>query len=139
MSTVLCSLLLGAGFDAYVVTGYAPVAVTTSDQTGATCPMLEPEVVKKPQKMMPVASAKHPAQPKEAKYKIKSNDTAESTFLQVWCCFTLSFVSSVQPFSWFFFRIPLFGQNVQVGFTFLTAVLPLMLESSSITLPADCL
>ncbi|DBA69786.1 TPA: hypothetical protein ACH3X2_012508 [Trebouxia sp. C0005] len=82
MSTVLCSLLLGAGFDAYVVTGYAPVAVTTSDQTGATCPMLEPEVVKKPHKMMPVASAKHPAQPKEAKYKIKSDDKPESTFLQ---------------------------------------------------------
>ena len=98
MSTVLCSLLLGAGFDAYVVTGYAPVAVTTSDQTGATCPMLEPEVVKKPQKMMPVASAKHPTQPKEAKYKIKSDDRPESTFLQVWCCFTLPFVLSVHGF-----------------------------------------
>ncbi len=84
MSTVLCSLLLGAGFDAYLVTGYAPVAVTTSDQTGATCPMLEPEGVKKPQKMMPVASAKHPAQPKEAKYKIKSDDRPESTFCR--CC-----------------------------------------------------
>ena len=102
MSTVLCSLLLGAGFDAYVVTGYAPVAVTTSDQTGATCLMLEPEVVKKPQKMMPVGSAKHPAQPKEAKYKVKSDDRPESTFLQVLCCFTLSFVSSVHAFPWFF-------------------------------------
>ncbi|DBA85904.1 TPA: hypothetical protein ACH3X1_005449 [Trebouxia sp. C0004] len=82
MSTVLCSLLLGAGFDAYVVTGYAPVPVTSSDQTGATCPMLDPEVVKKPQKMVPAASTKHPAQPKEAKYKIKSDDKPESTFLQ---------------------------------------------------------
>ena len=100
MSTVLCSLLLGAGFDAYVVTGYAPVAVTTSDQTGASCPMLEPEVVKKPQKMMPVASAKHPPQPKEAKYKITSDDRPESTFLQVLYCFIRSSVPSVHAVSW---------------------------------------
>lgn len=83
MCTVLCSLLLGAGFDAYVVAGYAPLAITTSDQTGAPCPLLEPEVVKKPQKMAAVGSSKHPVQPKEAKYKIKSDDKPESTFLQV--------------------------------------------------------
>ena len=29
MCTVLCSLLLGAGFDAHVVTGYAHTAVTS--------------------------------------------------------------------------------------------------------------
>ena len=32
---------------------------------------------------------------------------------------------------------PLFGRNMQVGFAFLTSVLPLMLESSSMALPAD--
>ncbi|KAK9845856.1 hypothetical protein WJX81_004417 [Elliptochloris bilobata] len=32
LATVLVSLLLGAGFDAYVVMGYAPLAVTLNDQ-----------------------------------------------------------------------------------------------------------
>lgn len=82
--TVLCSLLLGAGFDAYVVAGYAPLAVTISDQTSAVCPLLEPSTPKaKPQKMQPASSQKQPVQPKEAKYQIKSDVKPESAFLQV--------------------------------------------------------
>lgn len=33
MATFLCSLLRGCGYDAYVVSGYAPEWVTTQDQT----------------------------------------------------------------------------------------------------------
>lgn len=81
--TVLCSLLLGAGFDAYVVAGYAPLAVTISDQTSAVCPLLEPSTPKaKPQKMLPAVS-QQPVQPKEAKYQITSDVKPESAFLQV--------------------------------------------------------
>ena len=84
MCTVLCSLLLGAGFDAYVVAGYAPLAVTMSDQTSAVCPLLEPHIPKaKPQRMQPAGSQRNPVQPKEAKYQIKSNAKLESAFLQV--------------------------------------------------------
>ena len=84
MCTVLCSLLLGAGFDAYMVAGYAPLPLTLSDQTQAGCPLLEPEPLKsKPLKMQPAASHKHPTQPKEAKYKIRSDAKPESAFLQV--------------------------------------------------------
>ena len=85
MCTVLCSLLLGAGFDAYMVAGYAPLALTVSDQTGAVCPLLESETTQKakPQKMQPAASQKHPAQPKEAKYKTRSDAKPESAFLKV--------------------------------------------------------
>ena len=79
MCTVLCSLLLGAGFDAYVVTGYAPTSVTVNDQTSAVCPLLVPEVVK-PQKIAPIISSKRSEQPKEAKYKIKSGIKAESVY-----------------------------------------------------------
>ena len=43
MSLVLCSLLLGVGFNAFVVVGYAPLAVTTNDQLNTTCPVLERE------------------------------------------------------------------------------------------------
>jgi hypothetical protein len=39
-SQVLASLLLGAGFNAYVVFGYAPPRVTLNDQSGSTCPLL---------------------------------------------------------------------------------------------------
>ena len=91
MCTVLCSLLLGAGFDAYVVTGYAPTSVTVNDQTSAVCPLLVPEVVK-PQKIAPMQTQvsftlmqtektprpKRSNQATEAKYKIKSGVRAES-------------------------------------------------------------
>ena len=97
MCTVLCSLLLGAGFNAYVVAGYAPLAVTVSDQTSAVCPLLEPHTPKaKPHKMQPAASQRNPVQPKEAKYQIRSNAKPESTFLQVRSFLPLQ--SQRQPF-----------------------------------------
>lgn len=44
MSVVLASLLIGVGYNAYVVVGYAPPAVTTNDQSRTVCPVLEREV-----------------------------------------------------------------------------------------------
>ena len=41
MATVLCSLLVGVGYDAYCVSGYAEREVTEVDQTGSVCPLLE--------------------------------------------------------------------------------------------------
>ena len=35
---MLCSLLLGVGYDAYVVSGYAPRAITHCDQSAANFP-----------------------------------------------------------------------------------------------------
>lgn len=84
MSHVLCSLLLGAGYDAYVVAGYAPLAVARNDQSNATCPVLETE---QPKPARPASIAPSTKQqsllPKEIKYKIKSDAKMESTFLQV--------------------------------------------------------
>ena len=40
VSTLMCSFLLGAGYDAYVVHGYAPKYVTLKDQKNMTCPLL---------------------------------------------------------------------------------------------------
>lgn len=42
-SVVLCSLLLGAGYNAFVVMGYAPLAVTLNDQSQVECPLLGPQ------------------------------------------------------------------------------------------------
>ena len=41
MAVVLASLLLGAGYNAFVVMGYAPHAVTANDQSATECPVLE--------------------------------------------------------------------------------------------------
>lgn len=38
VATVLCSLLIGAGYDAYVAMGYAPLFVTANNQTKNACP-----------------------------------------------------------------------------------------------------
>ena len=42
-ATLLCSFLLGAGYDAYVVYGYAPKYITERDQTCSVCPDLRRE------------------------------------------------------------------------------------------------
>jgi len=41
LSTLLASYLIGVGYDAYVVSGYAPRPVTLNDQTQTVCPLLE--------------------------------------------------------------------------------------------------
>jgi hypothetical protein len=38
MSIVLCSLLIGAGYDAYVVYGTAPKTITTKNESRMECP-----------------------------------------------------------------------------------------------------
>ena len=40
-ATLLCSLLLGAGYDAYVVSGYASREICNMDQSRETCPLLK--------------------------------------------------------------------------------------------------
>ncbi|XP_002741356.1 dynein regulatory complex subunit 7-like [Saccoglossus kowalevskii] len=41
MSTLLCSLLLGAGYDAYVVSGYATKEMCLCDETREICPLMQ--------------------------------------------------------------------------------------------------
>lgn len=40
-SNVLCSLLLGAGYDSYVVSGYATKELCFMDEKRETCPLLK--------------------------------------------------------------------------------------------------
>ena len=40
LAVLLCSLLIGAGYDAYVVCGYAPRHITLRDQSNTACPMV---------------------------------------------------------------------------------------------------
>lgn len=43
LAVVLASLLIGVGYNAFVVVGYAPEPVTANDQTRTVCPVLEKE------------------------------------------------------------------------------------------------
>ena len=43
MSVLLVSILIGAGYDAYVMVGYAPRDVVHNDQSHSVCPLLEAE------------------------------------------------------------------------------------------------
>ena len=40
MAMILCSVLIGNGYDAYVVHGYAPKYITLHDQTRTQCPLI---------------------------------------------------------------------------------------------------
>ena len=44
ISIVLCSLLIGAGYNAYVVYGKAPRAITTKDESNLSCPHLQDDI-----------------------------------------------------------------------------------------------
>jgi len=46
MSTLLCSMLLGVGYNAYVVVGYAPRDVTLNNQSNKQNPLLKAELEK---------------------------------------------------------------------------------------------
>ena len=71
MAMVLCSLMLGVGYDAYVVSGYAPATITRCDQTSNSI------AVEAPPPPPPEDEA-----PPETKYTIGPRKTLESTFLK---------------------------------------------------------
>jgi hypothetical protein len=56
-ATVLASLLLGAGFNAFVVLGYAPVALTINDQRQTPCPWITPQQAAQQQAAAAAAAA----------------------------------------------------------------------------------
>ncbi|XP_070577144.1 dynein regulatory complex subunit 7-like [Ptychodera flava] len=71
MSTLLCSLLLGAGYDAYVVSGYATRETCLCDETREICPLM-----KKKQQV------KQEEKKKEAKkYSVKPPKDLRSKFI----------------------------------------------------------
>ena len=70
LAIVLCSLLLGVGYDAYVCVGYAPKFITTNDQAGTICPVLEREAAAKAAAAAAAANGEKKVV-KESKYRIK--------------------------------------------------------------------
>jgi len=75
ISTLLVSLLVGAGYNAYCVCGYATKNVTLNNQTVRACPeAIEPEE-------KAIVAEKKVWKP--SKYKIKTRPNLTSTFLQM--------------------------------------------------------
>ncbi|NWX91655.1 DRC7 protein, partial [Nothoprocta pentlandii] len=68
-SVLLCSMLIGAGYDAYCVNGYATHNICTMDETLQVCPLLRkpPEVPKEGEK-------------KSSKYRLKPPPDLQSKF-----------------------------------------------------------
>ncbi|NXI53986.1 DRC7 protein, partial [Chloroceryle aenea] len=69
-SVLLCSLLIGAGYDAYCVHGYATREMCTLDETLELCPLL-----RKPQEV-----PKEEMKKKPSKYRVKPPPDLQSTF-----------------------------------------------------------
>ncbi|NWI60343.1 DRC7 protein, partial [Calyptomena viridis] len=72
-SVLLCSMLIGAGYDAYCVHGYASREICTLDQTQELCPLL-----RKPQEVRPTIQVK-----KSSKYRVKIPSEPYSKF-ELW-------------------------------------------------------
>lgn len=82
LATLLCSLLIGHGFDAFVVSGYASREMTKNDQCRVVCPAIEKkrkereleelkELEDNPVEIIP-----------ESKYKLRESINLKSNFLK---------------------------------------------------------
>ena len=92
MAVFLCSLLRGARYNAYVVSGYAPKWVTTVDVSGIECPEYNPKKLdlrgvldekdakKKKKSKTSVTETKQP--PAENKYKVEPPRMYASEYLK---------------------------------------------------------
>jgi transglutaminase-like putative cysteine protease len=72
MATLLVSILIGVGFDAYVVVGYAPHEIVRNDQSMAVCPLLEQEAAAKTE-VARAAAAVEPSGTNKARYMCVTN------------------------------------------------------------------
>ena len=82
-ANVLCSYLLGAGYDAYVVMGYAPKDVCERDQTSTACPFLVEVTEEESKSEEDAAEVEEGKDEEEAgtSYVAKRHGTIESKFL----------------------------------------------------------
>lgn len=76
-ANLLCSLLRGNGFNAYVVSGYAPEWVTTQSQHQTICPLLESTAM--PKHEMDGTSPEEASEDNDAAIKPASDEGAEGS------------------------------------------------------------
>lgn len=82
MATLLCSLLVGHGFDGYVVSGYASREVATNNQFRVVCPSIARKL-KERQAKRSKEEDEHPKEVRQvSKYKLKDPIDLKSKFLK---------------------------------------------------------
>lgn len=82
MATLLCSLLVGHGFDGYVVSGYASREVATNNQFRVVCPSIARKL-KERQEKRSKEEDEHPKEVRQvSKYKLKDPIDLKSKFLK---------------------------------------------------------
>lgn len=81
MAMLLCSLLLGSGYDAYVVYGYAPKHITLHDQTQTQCPLISKISSQAPQKSHDIGADGGP-ETDDNPYVPPNNEVRTSKYLE---------------------------------------------------------
>lgn len=80
ISTLLCSFLLGSGYDAYIVCGYAPRFITLRDQSNTHCPMITKDSAdQKQQQLDDLASAMGEASISSSTQYVPLDNTVKSS------------------------------------------------------------
>lgn len=82
MATLLCSLLLGHGFEAYVVSGYASREVARNDQCRVVCPAIEIKLKELEDRLAEEMKDTKLESLPQSKYKFKKPIDLKSKFLK---------------------------------------------------------
>jgi hypothetical protein len=81
-ATLSCSLLRGSGYNAYVVTGYAPKWITTADQSNVECPWLGVQEAAEIAKKKAATEAKEKEERAKNKYIILARPEHKSKYIE---------------------------------------------------------
>lgn len=82
MATLLCSLLIGHGFDAFVVSGYASREVTTNNQSRVLCPSISKKIKERAERLAEELKDNVEELRQESKYKLRDPIDLKSKFLK---------------------------------------------------------
>lgn len=82
MATLLCSLLLGHGFDAYVVAGYASREVTRNNQCRVVCPAIAVKLMEREAQLSEGKKETREGVLPKSKYHLKEPIDLKSKFLK---------------------------------------------------------
>lgn len=80
IATLMCSFLIGANYDAYVVSGYAPRHITLRDQSLSLCPLLGKQASKEDSGSS--SSSNHTTISEEGSYTVPKDLILESSYLK---------------------------------------------------------
>lgn len=81
MATVLCSFLIGSGYDAYVVSGHAPKFITLRDQSLTQCPLLASMTENSGNGASKLSQEQKPDREEDSSYVAQDNSIKDSKYV----------------------------------------------------------